>query len=98
LLGFDRAVDEEKNGNNWGTIKFVPLSFHYFKVPSIPRNSLKLRSSHSFDPHRPPGMTFLLAFHFNVDGTVEEHNQHPQYLQPGVDSPVRSQLGIIVWR
>lgn len=42
----------EKRGNNWGTIKFLCLTFHDFRFPNIPPNSLKLRYYHTFDPRR----------------------------------------------
>jgi hypothetical protein len=59
LPGFVSIVDEKK-GNNWGTIKFLSLTFNYFRLPSIPRNSLKLRDSHTFDPYRPNRMALEL--------------------------------------
>jgi hypothetical protein len=39
----DGCVAVPKKRNNWGTNKFPSLSFHYFRFPPIPCNSLKLR-------------------------------------------------------
>ncbi len=43
----------KKRGNNWRTIKFLPLSSHCVGILDVSRNSVKLRFSYSFDPHRP---------------------------------------------
>src|ERR1035441_4964254 len=51
LPGFVPTV-EEKRESNWGTLILLSLSFHYFRLPDIPRNSWKPRSSYSLDPQR----------------------------------------------
>ena len=87
----------EKRGKNHGASKFLALTFHNFGLPGVPCNFLKMGFLRSLDLHRPPGMPFLWpSIQMSSELLGNTTSILTPYWQLEADSPVRSQLGIIV--